>query len=259
MKTSQEAGQAFQQLVELMDTLREQCPWDQKQTIQSLQKYTIEELYELMDAINDENANDIKEELGDVLFHTLFYSKIESEQGHFTITDVIDTVHEKLVRRHPHIFGDVLVENENEVKKNWEAIKLAEGKSSVLEGVPKSLPSIIKAFRMQQKAAQVGFDWDNHSQVLDKVDEEYLELKEAMESQNKKHIEEEFGDLLFSLVNLSRFLDIDPEISLERANQKFKKRFLYIENKAKEENLNIHNQTLDFLEQWWQEAKESER
>lgn len=256
MKPSSEAGIYFQKLVDLMDTLRAECPWDQKQTLQSLQKYTIEELYELMDAINDEQMDEIKEELGDVLFHTVFYSKIASETNAFTITDVIDTVDQKLIRRHPHIFGDTKVNDEEDVKRNWEKIKLDEGKKSVLEGVPKSLPALIKAYRMQQKASQVGFDWENTNQVIDKIKEELDELQEAIASKNSKHIEEEFGDLLFSMVNLSRYLDIDPENSLEKTNQKFKTRFLYIEERANEMNLSLSDLSLEQMEKWWQEAKQ---
>ncbi len=259
MKSTEQAGESFQKLVQLMDQLRNECPWDKKQTIKSLQKYTIEELYELMDAINQCIPKEIEEELGDVLFHTIFYSKIASEQEWFTITDVIDQVTEKLIRRHPHIFGTVEVADEEEVKRNWEKIKLQEGKTSVLEGVPRSLPAIIKAYRMQQKASQVGFDWENSEQVEEKIQEEFLELQEAIEQNDQSKIEEEFGDLFFSLVNYSRFLGVDPEHSLEQANQKFKNRFLYIENRAKSEGLSLADEPLEQMEQWWQEAKKKER
>lgn len=255
MQSPNEAGNSFQKLVTLMDILRENCPWDKKQTLKSLQKYTIEELYELMDAINEDQPKEIEEELGDVLFHTLFYSRIASEAKLFSITDVIDTVHEKLVRRHPHIFGDVKVDNQEDVKRNWEVIKLKEGKKSVLSGVPKSIPALIKAYRMQQKAQQVGFDWENIEQVWDKVDEERGELQEAIQKNDKEKIEEEFGDLLFSLINVSRFLEIDPESCLEKTNKKFKTRFEYIEKKVNENNQSIDQLSLVQLEEIWQQAK----
>ncbi len=255
MRSQADAGQSFSKLVMLMDTLRENCPWDKKQTLKSLQKYTIEELYELMDAINENQPEDIKEELGDVLFHTIFYSRIAREDELFSITDVIEGVHEKLVRRHPHIFGDVSVENEEDVKKNWEAIKLKEGKKSVLSGVPKSIPALIKAYRMQQKAQQVGFDWETIDQVWEKVHEEQIELKEAIAKNEKQQIEDEFGDVLFSLINLSRFLDIDPESCLERTNKKFKTRFEYIEEIALSQNKQITELSLTEMEELWQRAK----
>ncbi len=258
MESKNKAGEAFQKLVDLMTILREQCPWDKKQTINSLQKYTLEEVYELMDAINKNDVQEIEEELGDVLFHTVFYSQIESEEDHFTITDVLNTVREKLIRRHPHIFGDVSVKDEEEVKRNWEAIKLKEGKKSVLQGVPKSLPAMIKAYRMQQKAAQAGFDWNNPEDVLDKMQEELDELREAVQSGDKGDIESEFGDMLFSMVNYARFIDVDPENSLEKTNQKFKKRFLYIEQMAQKQKYNLSDVPLEQMEYWWQEAKRQE-
>jgi len=256
MQTSKTAGESFQALVELMDTLRENCPWDKKQTIQSLQKYTIEELYELMDAINENDLDGVKEELGDVLFHTIFYSRIASETSEFSITDVITDVHDKLVRRHPHIFGNTVVENEEDVKRNWETIKLSEGKKSVLSGVPSAMPALLKAYRMQQKAQQVGFDWNNHEQVREKVKEELNELDEAIQGNEKSNIEEEFGDVLFSIINLSRFLDIDPEACLEKTNKKFKKRFEFIEHQAKKKNMSLDSTSLEEMEKWWVMAKD---
>lgn len=259
MTSSKIAGKEFQSLVELMDTLREQCPWDKKQTIQSLQKYSIEEMYELVDAINDESMDDLKEELGDVLFHTVFYAKIASETNEFTISDVLIDVREKLIRRHPHIFGAVKVENEDDVKKNWEQIKLKEGKSSVLSGVPRSLPALVKAFRIQEKAAQVGFDWKMKSQVWEKVKEEVEELEEVVEQKNQSKIEEEFGDVLFSFINYARFLGIDPEASLEKTNQKFIRRFQYIEKKLAENKQNMNEAELQLMEKYWQQAKSIEK
>lgn len=259
MQSPTDAGQSFEKLVALMNTLRENCPWDKKQTIKSLQKYTIEELYELMDAINEDDISGVKEELGDVLFHTIFYSRIASETDEFTITEVIDDVHEKLVRRHPHIFGDTTVENEEDVKRNWEAIKLQEGKKSVLAGVPNAMPALLKAYRMQQKAQQVGFDWENQAQVWEKINEEMAELQEAIHNKNQAEVKSEFGDLLFSIINLSRFLDVDPESSLELTNKKFKKRFQYIERKAQEEGIQMETLPFEKMEKWWNESKVSVR
>lgn len=259
MKSRNQAGEAFQDLVELMDTLREQCPWDKKQTIQSLQKYSIEELYELVDAIQNEDLQEVKEELGDILFHTIFYSRIASETNDFSITDVITDVHEKLVNRHPHIFGDVKVQNEEDVKKNWEQIKLKEGKKSILSGVPKSLPAMTKAYRIQEKTSQVGFDWDCASQVLDKIQEELLELKEAKLSDDKNHIEEELGDVLFSIINYARFIGVDPEQALEKTNKKFINRFQYVENQYQTVGRDMLNADLDELEKYWVEAKQKEK
>jgi len=255
MKPFENSAQSFLRLVELMNTLRVQCPWDAKQTLPSLQKYTLEEVYELMDAINENDLPGVKEELGDVLFHTVFYSKIASETGQFSITDVIDDVHEKLVNRHPHVFGDVEVKTDEDVKKNWERIKLEEGKKSVLGGVPNSLPAIIKAFRIQEKAKQVGFEWENQEQVWDKVREEFAEFEEAKASQNTANTEEEFGDLLFSLVNLARFMDIDPEVALMKTNEKFIRRFQYIEDMAVRADRSMDDMTLEEMDAIWNEAK----
>lgn len=259
MKLKDQAGEAFQELVQLMDTLREQCPWDKKQTIQSLQKYSIEELYELVDAIQKNDLEEVKEELGDILFHTIFYSRIASETNAFSITDVITDVHQKLVNRHPHIFGDVHVENEYDVQKNWENIKLAEGKKSILSGVPNSLPAITKAYRIQEKTSQVGFDWDCAEQVYAKVKEELAELSEAKTIGNQKHIEEEFGDVLFSMINYARFLGIDPEQALERTNKKFISRFQYVENQFLERKKEMSKADLSELEKYWKDAKNAEK
>lgn len=259
MKPKNQAGEAFQELVQLMDTLREQCPWDKKQTIQSLQKYSIEELYELVDAIQNEDLQEVKEELGDILFHTIFYSRIASETNDFSITDVITEVHQKLVNRHPHIFGNIKVENEEDVKRNWEKIKLEEGKKSILSGVPKSLPAMTKAFRIQEKTSQIGFDWDNASQVLEKLQEEIVELKEAQQEENQNHIEEELGDVLFSIINYARFIGIDPEQALEKTNKKFIHRFQYVESQYQTVGRDMHSAKLEELEKYWQEAKQKEK
>jgi XTP/dITP diphosphohydrolase len=236
-----------------MDELREQCPWDRKQTFQSLRNLTIEETYELADAILEEDVPGIKEEIGDLMLHLVFYAKIADEQGGFDIADALNAVCEKLIKRHPHIYGDIKVKDEEEVKKNWEQLKLQEGKKSVLAGVPKSLPAMVKAYRMQEKTKQVGFEWENAEQVWDKVEEEIQEFKETLEqnlSQAKR--EEEFGDVLFSLINYARFLKIDPETALERVNLKFKKRFEYIEAHAPKD---LQEMTLAEMDSLWEEAK----
>ncbi|HRF41580.1 MAG TPA: nucleoside triphosphate pyrophosphohydrolase [Saprospiraceae bacterium] len=249
----QDKLEAFGRLLTIMDTLREQCPWDRKQTLQSLRNLTIEETYELADAILDDNLNDIKEEIGDILLHMVFYAKIADEKGAFHIGDAIHAVCDKLIARHPHIYGDVQVKDEEEVKKNWEQLKLREGKKSVLQGVPRSLPAMIKAYRMQEKTKQVGFEWENSEQVWEKVEEEISEFREAMQtgmSQEKR--EEEFGDVIFSLINYARFQGIDPETALERVNNKFKKRFEYIEAHAPTD---LRNMTLAEMDALWNEAK----
>lgn len=248
----EEKLKAFERLLNIMDDLRAKCPWDKKQTMLSLRNLTIEETYELADAVLDNNMNDIKEEIGDVMLHMIFYSKIAEEQGAFTIADSLNEEAEKLISRHPHIYGDVKVEDEEEVKKNWELLKLKEGKKSILEGVPKSLPALVKAYRMQSKTAQVGFEWENTDQVIEKVKEELAEFEEACDMNNQDKMEEEFGDLLFSLVNLSRFLKIDPEIALEKTNKKFKSRFEYIENQAPKA---MKDMNLEEMDQLWNEAK----
>ncbi len=245
--------QAFERLLVIMDELREQCPWDRKQTFESLRSLTVEETYELGDAILDADVEGIKEEVGDLLLHMVFYSKIGEELQVFDIADALNTVCEKLINRHPHIYGDVKVENEEEVKKNWEQLKLQEGKKSVLGGVPKSLPAMIKAYRMQEKTKQVGFEWENKEQVWEKVQEEMEEFKETIDqglSDEKK--EEEFGDVLFSLVNYARFQGIDPETALERINRKFKKRFEYIEANATKD---LNDMSLEEMDNLWNEAK----
>jgi XTP/dITP diphosphohydrolase len=245
---------AFARLLGIMDDLREKCPWDRKQTFQTLRNLTIEETYELADAILEEDIEGIKEEIGDLLLHMVFYAKIGSETGDFDIADALNAVSDKLIKRHPHIYGDVVVENEEDVKKNWEQIKLQEGKKSVLAGVPKSLPAMVKAYRMQEKTKQVGFEWENAEQVWDKVEEEIQEFKETMQldmSQEKR--EEEFGDVLFSMINYARFINIDPETALERVNNKFKKRFEYIEAQAPRD---LRDMSLAEMDQLWEEAKQ---
>ena len=247
--------EAFERLLNIMDDLRAQCPWDRKQTFESLRHLTLEETYELADAILDRDLTEIKKELGDLLLHIVFYAKLGSEESAFDIADVANEICDKLIHRHPHIYGTISVKNENEVKKNWESLKLKEGKQSVLEGVPKSLPALIKAQRMQEKAAGVGFDWKEKKEVIEKLNEELEELDQALEAQNKSEIEEEFGDVLFSLINYARFLNINPETALERTNKKFIKRFQYIEDKAKASKRSIADLNLDEMEALWQEAK----
>ena len=254
MKTKK--TKAFVRLLKIMDELREQCPWDKKQTIDSLRYLTIEELYELSDAILDKDMDEIKKELGDILLHIVFYSRIASETNDFDISDVINSVCDKLVHRHPHIYGDVKVKDEVEVKKNWEKLKMKEGKKSVLEGVPKSLPSIVKSFRIQEKVRGIGFDWDNKTQVWDKVLEELEELKVEVEKGNKNRIESEFGDLLFALTNYSRFIDVNPEDALERTNKRFIKRFQIMEKLIKKENISLDQMNLEQMDVYWDQAKE---
>ncbi len=246
---------AFKKLLDIMDELREKCPWDSKQTFESLRYLTIEETYELSDAIIDQKYQEIGKELGDLMLHLVFYSKIGEEKKLFDIETVLNGINEKLVRRHPHIFGDVAVQNETEVKENWEKIKLQEkGNRSVLGGVPKSLPAMVKAFRMQEKAAGVGFDWDHTEQVLDKVHEEYAELMEEVQNQSDR-IEDEFGDLLFALINYARFININPEDALEKTNRRFIQRFQHIEKRAQELGKSITDMDLEEMEIYWQEAK----
>lgn len=246
---------AFERLLNIMDDLREQCPWDKKQTIQSLRHLTIEETYELADAILDENMQDIKEEIGDIMLHMVFYSKIASETNDFDIADALNSVCDKLVERHPHIYGDVIAETEEEVKANWEKIKLKSGKKSVLEGVPKSLPAMVKATRIQEKARGIGFDWDNKEQVWEKVTEEIDELKTEIEKNSSK-IEDEFGDVLFSMINYARFLGINPENALEKTNKKFITRFQFLETESKKAGKNISEMTLDEMNFYWNKAKD---
>jgi len=247
--------QAFDRLLTIMDQLREQCPWDQKQTMESLRLLTIEETYELGDAILDQDLQEVKNELGDLLLHIVFYAKIGSETKDFDISDVINSICEKLIHRHPHIYSDVVVKDETEVKQNWENLKLKEGKTSVLQGVPKSLPALVKASRIQEKVAGVGFDWEEPNQVWEKVEEELAEFKAEVENKNQAAIEDEFGDVLFSLINYARFLDINPENALERTNKKFIKRFQYLEFKAKSLQKSLSDMTLAEMDVYWEEAK----
>lgn len=246
---------AFDRLLTIMDELREQCPWDKKQTMQTLRHLTIEETYELGDAILDNDLEEVKKELGDLMLHLVFYAKIGSETNDFDIADVLNTVCDKLIHRHPHIYGDVKVENEEDVKRNWENLKLKEGKKSVLEGVPKSLPALVKASRIQDKVAGVGFDWEQPEQVWEKVEEELSEFKEEVQNGNQDAMEAEFGDVLFSMVNYARFLKINPENALERTNKKFSKRFVYLEEKAKSLNKELKDMTLTEMDVFWEEAK----
>ncbi|MEZ5037492.1 MAG: nucleoside triphosphate pyrophosphohydrolase [Chitinophagales bacterium] len=246
---------AFENLLNIMNDLREKCPWDKKQTIQSLRKLTIEETYELADAILKEDWENIKEELGDLFLHLVFYAKIAQEQQRFDVAEVLDSVCQKLIFRHPHIYGDVKVENEDDVKRNWELLKLQEGKKSVLGGVPDALPPINKAQRIQEKAKNVGFEWENKFQVWAKVVEEIGELEEAEKSENIDKIEDEFGDVLFALINYARFLKIDAEEALERTNQKFIQRFNFMENYANSNNLALSNMSLEEMEALWVKAK----
>lgn len=249
---------AFSRLLTIMDELREKCPWDQKQTIDSLRSLTLEETYELADAITTGSLSDIREELGDLILHIVFYSRIASEKNAFNITDVLNGICDKLVKRHPHIYGDVQVDDENDVKRNWEKIKLSEGKRSVLSGVPASLPALVKAVRLQEKARQVGFDWDHAGQVLDKVREEEKELHEALQTGTIEQQEAEFGDLLFAWINYARFINIDPESALSRTNHKFMRRFQAMEDLARERGLDMHSMDLEQLDLLWEEVKRGE-
>ncbi len=245
--------EAFGRLLNIMDELREKCPWDRKQTFETLRMLTIEETYELADAILNEDLNEIKEEIGDLMLHMVFYAKIAEEKKAFDMADALNSVCEKLINRHPHIYGDVEVNGEEDVMKNWEQIKKKEGKKSVLSGVPNSLPAMVKAYRMQDKTKQVGFEWENKDQVWEKVEEELGEMRETIQkdmSHEKK--EEEFGDVLFSLINYARFEGIDPETALERTNRKFKKRFEYIEANATQD---LEDMSLEEMDKLWDEAK----
>jgi XTP/dITP diphosphohydrolase len=246
---------AFLRLVTIMDELREQCPWDKEQTIQTLRPLTIEETYELADAITDQNWKGIKEELGDLFLHLVFYARIGSEKQQFSLEEVLQGVCEKLIYRHPHIYGDTQVKDGEEVKRNWEKLKMREGKKSVLGGVPVSLPSMVKATRIQDKARQVGFEWENREDVWKKVEEEHQELQEAISSGNQTHIEEEFGDLLFSLINYARFLDVDPEGALEKTNKKFIYRFQWMEEQASLLGKKLQDMTLGEMDQLWNISK----
>lgn len=249
---------AFERLLIIMEELREKCPWDRKQTMETLRHLTIEEVYELSDAIIDGDLDEVKKELGDLMLHMVFYSKIGSEKGAFNVADVLNSVCEKLINRHPHIYGDVKADSEDEVKANWEKIKLKEGKGkkSVLEGVPRSLPSMVKASRIQDKARGVGFDWDNADQVWEKVEEEIGELKVEIESGTDR-VEEEFGDVLFSMINYARFLGINPDDALERTNKKFIKRFKFLETESAKDGKNMGEMTLNEMDVYWNRSKES--
>ena len=248
-------GKAFLRLVKIMDELREQCPWDRKQTIESLRSLTIEETYELADAITEKSWKSIQEELGDILLHIIFYAKIGHEQQQFSLEEVINGVCEKLIFRHPHIYGDVKVENEEDVKRNWEQLKLKEGKKSILGGVPAALPATVKAMRLQEKAKQVGFEWDNRGQVWEKVKEEMDELQQAIEENSVDDIEQEYGDLVFSLINYARFLHIDAENALERTNKKFIDRFTRMELEATAKGLNLAEMSLEEMDEIWNRIK----
>lgn len=258
MTDKTEQLKSFERLLIIMDELRDQCPWDKKQTLQTLRHLTIEEVYELGDAILEDDLEAIKNELGDVLLHIVFYSKIGSEKKAFDIADVCNSICDKLINRHPHIYGNVTVKDEEDVKRNWELIKLKEGtgKNSVLEGVPKRLPAMVKANRIQDKVAGVGFDWEEPHQVFEKVQEELAELQEEVNQNNEDKIESEFGDVLFSMINYARFLKVDPESALERTNKKFIKRFQYLEQKSKDLDKPLSDMTLGEMDVFWEEAKQ---
>lgn len=246
---------AFDRLLDIMDELRSQCPWDQKQTLETLRHLTIEETYELGDAILDNNLDEIKKELGDLLLHIVFYAKIGSEKNAFDMADIAHSISEKLIIRHPHIYANVKVENADDVKQNWEQIKLKEGKESVLEGVPKSLPAMVKATRIQDKVAGVNFDWENREQVWDKVQEELLELQVEVKNNNKDRMESELGDVFFALINYARFLEVSSENALERTNKKFIKRFQHMEAQLKDDSKKMQELTLAELEVYWKASK----
>jgi MazG family protein len=252
-------GDEFLRLVTIMDDLREKCPWDKKQTIQSLRQMTIEETYELADAITDEDWKGIKEELGDLLLHIVFYAKIGSEQKQFELAEVINGICEKLIARHPHIYGDVKVTDADDVKRNWEKLKLKEGKTSVLGGVPQSLPSMVKAMRLQEKAKQVGFEWENKEQVWEKVDEEIAEMRQAIKEGKQDEIEQEFGDVIFSMVNYARFLQIDAENALERTNKKFIHRFSQMERQAMNTGKDLRQMSLQEMDAIWNSIKKQQQ
>ena len=247
--------EAFDRLLTIMDELRSQCPWDKKQTMETLRPLTIEETYELADAILEQNLEEVKGELGDLILHIVFYAKIGSETNIFDIADVLNGICEKLIQRHPHIYGDVKVDNEEEVKQNWEKIKLKEGKTSVLQGVPKSLPALVKAIRIQEKVSGVGFDWEEPQQVFEKVEKELQEFNAEIKAKNQEAIESEFGDVLFSLINYARFININPENALERTNKKFIKRFQYLEEQAKLKKRSLSEMSLSEMDVIWEEAK----
>lgn len=256
MNSREEQLKAFGRLLDIMDDLREKCPWDMKQTMQTLRPLTIEETYELGDAILENDLEEVRKEIGDLMLHMVFYSKIGSEKGAFDVADVLNGICEKLIQRHPHIYGDVKVSGEAEVKANWEKLKLKEGNRSVLDGVPRSLPAVVKATRIQEKARGIGFDWDEVGQVWDKCREELNELEEAWQQKDHSEVESEFGDLLFSLINVSRYLKVDSESALERTNKKFISRFQYMERRVSEEGLNLSDLNLAQMDRYWEEAKQ---
>ena len=255
MNSRKDQLEAFNRLLDIMDDLREKCPWDKKQTLESLRHLTIEETYELADAILDNDLEEIKKELGDLLLHIVFYAKIGSEKEAFDIADVATSISEKLIDRHPHIYGDVEVKDEKEVKENWEKLKLKEGKKSVLEGVPRSLPAMIKANRIQDKVAGVGFDWEKPEQVWEKVQEELGELNDELAATDQQKIEKEFGDVLFSMINYARFIGVNPENALEKTNKKFINRFQYLEKAAKKEGKQLSEMSLAEMDVYWEASK----
>lgn len=255
MNDRQEQLKAFGELLDIMDELREKCPWDKKQTLESLRHLTIEETYELGDAILERDMDEIRKELGDLLLHVVFYSKIGSETEDFDIKDVIEGINQKLIHRHPHVYGDTVVEDEEQVARNWEQLKLKEGKKSILEGVPRSLPAMIKASRIQDKAASAGFDWEEPGQVLDKVKEELAELEQELDNPGNGKIEAEFGDVLFSIINYSRFIKVDPESALERTNKKFMQRFQFLEAEAQKNGESLKDLTLEQMDVYWNQSK----
>ena len=257
MNSREQQLQAFGRLLDVMDDLREKCPWDKKQTFESLSHLTIEETYELVDAIIEKDLTEIRKELGDLFLHMVFYSKIGSETGDFDVADVLNGVCEKLIERHPHIYGDVIAETEEEVKQNWEQIKLKEkgGNKTILEGVPKSLPAMVKSQRIQEKARGAGFDWDKKEQVWEKVNEELQEFEEVSNSNNQEEMENEFGDLIFSLINYARFINVNPENALERTNKKFIKRFNYLESESKKDGKELTKMSLEEMDKYWNKAK----
>ncbi len=252
------AGKKFEELVNIMYRLRKECPWDKEQTHHSIKSATLEETYEVVEAIDDEDYNELKEELGDLLLHIVFHSVIAEDAGNFKIDEVIDSISDKLIRRHPHVFSDTKVNGTADITRNWETIKLAEGRKSVVEGVPKNLPELHKAFRLQEKASKVGFDWDNLENVWAKVEEELNEVKELQKTKEIPKLEKEIGDLLFSIVNYTRFLGINPENALRRTNEKFVKRFQYIEEKLKENGKSVADSNLEEMDKFWEESKGTE-
>ncbi len=252
-------GEKFEELMSIMRRLRKECPWDKEQTHDSIKSATIEEAYEVVEAIDEKNFDELKSELGDLLLHIVFHSVMAEEENYFNVDDVITSINEKLVRRHPHIFGDTKVKDSSDIERNWEKIKLSEGRKSVLEGVPKYLQQLQRAFRLQQKASKVGFDWEQKEDVWKKVEEEITELKEAEATNNKEALQEEIGDLFFALVNYSRFLKINPEEALRYSNNKFIKRFEYLESKLKEEGKNLEDTPLEEMDKYWEKSKEEEK